>query len=257
MKEKQIYYYYALGWEFHILCNMDKFNYSCGEMANTIKVFLNRLKLNNLTVSVMACQATSDDFVKKLEKHEHNAAIPPELATEIPAFMLKLEATIDAELKLKVAYELSEKKFKISTLLSSPPELFSENVYAELSVIAQYDFTEAGKCIAFERPTAAAFHILRGTEATLRQYYQTIIKRKRLENPLWGPMVTQLRQRTDTPKPMLDALDNIRANFRNPTLHPEATYGLDEAQDLLSVCVDAINRMVKDMRKRHEKSAAT
>jgi hypothetical protein len=44
---------------------------------------------------------------------------------------------------------------------------------------------------------------------------------------------------------MLDHLDHIHVNFRNPTQHREARYDLEEAQDLLSLSIDALNRMAK------------
>ncbi|MCH8069815.1 MAG: hypothetical protein IID16_11195, partial [Candidatus Marinimicrobia bacterium] len=47
------------------------------------------------------------------------------------------------------------------------------------------------------------------------------------------------------PVELLDTLDRIRINFRNPTSHPDKIYDIEEAQDLFGLCVDAINRMVK------------
>jgi len=44
---------------------------------------------------------------------------------------------------------------------------------------------------------------------------------------------------------MLDHLDHIRVSFRNPIQHREARYELEEAQDLLSLSIDALNRMAK------------
>src|SRR5258706_16076864 len=99
--------------------------------------------------------------------------------------------------------------------------------------IAKYDVEEAGKCIAFERPTAAAFHLLRGTESVLKDFYCTMIKQKRCQL-MWGPMVADLRKRPKTKKNivLLDNLDNIRRSFRNPTQHPEKIYDIQEVQDL-------------------------
>lgn len=111
------------------------------------------------------------------------------------------------------------------------------------------DFVEGGTCLAFERPTAAAFHILRGTEGVLKIYYEKKIRKKdRQTNPTWGSMVNQLRTIKNAPKTLLDAYDNLRENFRNPTAHPKLTYTLDEAQDLFSVCIDAVNKIMKQLR---------
>ena len=44
---------------------------------------------------------------------------------------------------------------------------------------------------------------------------------------------------------MLEVLDHIRVNFRYPTQHREARYELEEAQDLLLLSIDALNRIAK------------
>ena len=112
--------------------------------------------------------------------------------------------------------------------------------------IAQEDFNSAGKCIAFEMPTAAAFHLLRGTEAVVGQFYRSVVKINRHKILLWGPMIQQMRDRSKPPpKEILDQLDSIRGNFRNPTQHPEKNYDIEEAQSLFGVCIDAVERMAK------------
>ena len=64
-------------------------------------------------------------------------------------------------------------------------------------------------------------------------------------------MIEHLEKRRDAPlKPLMDNLDNIRVNFRNPTQHPEARYDMDGAQDLLSISIDVVNRMIKDLDDR-------
>ena len=113
--------------------------------------------------------------------------------------------------------------------------------------IARIDFAEAAQCIAFMRSTAAAFHMLRGTESVLRHFYSQKIKRKRVELT-WGPIVSELRSKTRISSLLLNHLDHIRSGFRNPTAHPEKVYDIDEAQDLLSLCVDATNRMMQDLK---------
>jgi hypothetical protein len=50
------------------------------------------------------------------------------------------------------------------------------------------------------------------------------------------------------PVPLCNQLDHIRVSFRNPTAHPEKIFEIDEAQDLLSICIDAANRMIKDLK---------
>jgi hypothetical protein len=151
------------------------------------------------------------------------------------------------------AYLIADKRLRVDYLLGEIGRLFGENVFLVLPDIARYDFAQAGKCIAFEVPTAAAFHILRGTEAVLRAYYSLLVPGSSSHMPVWGTIIAELRKITHDPPPkeLLDNLDNIRANFRNPTQHPEKIYDLDETQDLFNLCVDVINRMAKDLFQRN------
>jgi len=155
-----------------------------------------------------------------------------------------LRNTLFAEAQGNVAFILTDKRIDVNKLLSAVPALMAPGVFDSLPDVARYDFMEAGKCIAFELPTAAAFHLLRGTEGMLRHFYCSLVRRGRVE-PLWGPMVESLRRRrTPPPAPLLDNLDNIRRSFRNPTQHPDKIYDIQEVQDLFGLCVDAVNRMV-------------
>jgi len=64
---------------------------------------------------------------------------------------------------------------------------------------------------------------------------------------MWGNMVADLRKRRAARgyEVLLNHLDNIRSSFRNPTAHPEKFFDIQEAQDLWSLCVDAVNRMAR------------
>jgi len=74
-----------------------------------------------------------------------------------------------------------------------------------------------------------------------------MIKRDRVKSEMWGPIVQDLKKRNKTKanSTLNNHLDNIRLSFRNPTQHPDAIYDINEVQDLLSVCIDANNRMFK------------
>lgn len=175
------------------------------------------------------------------------ATLTPDQHQRLQSGMGTLWSVVHAEATGVYAFIILEKRLDTTKLLDAPDELFAPNVFESLPAIAQEDFRRAGRCVAFEEATAAAFHLMRGTEAVLRDLYLRWVKRERIPEPrMWGPMVTQMRKRRSAPpKVLLDHLDGIRVNFRNPTQHPDATYDIDEAQDLFSVCVDAVNRAAR------------
>lgn len=111
--------------------------------------------------------------------------------------------------------------------------------------LTKYDLKEACICIALERPTAAAFHILRGTEEVLKKYHKKYFPSKNTFLA-WGPMTQQIKNYSGTKKidmTLLGNLDHIRMNFRNPTQHPDKIYEIQEVQSLLSLCIDVTSRM--------------
>jgi hypothetical protein len=167
-------------------------------------------------------------------------------ASTLKVIASHVHKTLYAESNGKIAFFATDKRYDVQRLLYDIGSLMRDGTLEQLPSIAQTDLREAGVCIAFERPTAAAFHSLRGTESALRHLYSCVVKRGRMNEPwMWGPIVTALRARSrpidDT---LLDNLDGLRRNFRNPTQHPEKVYGIDEAQDLLAACLDVVSRMV-------------
>ncbi len=185
-------------------------------------------------------------FNQSLKEAEPGHTLTQEKATDLSQMMSKIRDTLMAEANGKVAFIVTDKRVDVNKLLGDVRSLMAPDVFDSLPDIGQYDFTEAGKCIAFERATAGAFHMLRGTESMLRDFYCSIVKRGRVGPPLlWGPMIKHLRTRRGlSADPLLDNLDNIRRSFRNPTQHPEKVYDIQEVQDLWGLCIDVINRMV-------------
>lgn len=171
-------------------------------------------------------------------------------ASKLISIVETLGSTLFAEARGIYSFFLSEKNIPIETLTEHPHTLLPEGVFNALPNIAKTDFLESSFCLAFGLGTAAAFHILRCTEAVLREYYCMIVKRKkdRLKRLLWSSMLDQLRQRK-TKRPddeILKGLDYIVLSHRNPTSHPEKAYDIDEAYEVFNLCIGAIPRIVKD-----------
>jgi hypothetical protein len=171
-------------------------------------------------------------------------------ADEISKSALTLEAAIFAEAAGIHTFVTRDKRFEVRKLLEDVRSLMAPDVFEALPEIAKYDFGEAGRCIAFEAPTAAAFHLMRGTEDVLKWFYTSIVKRNRRQL-MWASMVKHLGERRNgPPEILLTMLNSLRVNFRNPTQHPDKIYDVEEAQDLLVLSIDVVNRMVKYFHKK-------
>ena len=180
----------------------------------------------------------------ELDSLPDETLLSKEHAVAIQNGIEQIRETLEAELRGVEAYTTTPKRYDVALLMENVGALLAPDVYERLPNIAQFDLREAGKCLAFERATATAFHLMRATEGVLRAFYASLVRRGRTET-LWGPIVSDLRKRRAAKSyaVLLDNLDNIRRSFRNPTQHPEATYDIEQVQDLWGLCTDAINRM--------------
>jgi len=220
----------------HLLSNMD--------------TFFKTLDKLHLTVTKRAATGLID-YKEELSKNATNHKLTAHEASKVRELMRTLENTFAAEARGHIAFVVTEKRIDVEKLLSDVSSLLVPGVFDSMPEIAKYDFVEAGKCISFERPTAAAFHLLRATESVLRHFYCSIAKQKRVSGLLWKPMVEHLKKRKKKPpEELLNHLDHIRNSFRNPTQHPEKIYDIQEAQDLFALCIDVVNRMVKLLRQK-------
>ncbi|HEU5104269.1 MAG TPA: hypothetical protein VFU11_00355 [Solirubrobacterales bacterium] len=220
-------------------------------VIDNIEVFLARLEELGLTVTAkVAAQQGLPNLLDELNKTDEDAVLSQEQADSISNKLDVVQTVLRAESVEKYAFVTSPKRWDVERLLKNPGSFFGDGVFSQLAPIAAFDFEEACKCIAFELPTAAVFHIMRGTEAVLRSFYCHVVKQNRLakKQRMWGPMVDGLRKRSKPPaKALLDNLDAIRVNFRNPTQHPDEVHTIDGAQDLLGVAIPVVNEMVGEM----------
>lgn len=218
-----------------------------GGIKGNLRGFLNRLEKFGFHVTRRAATGLEKYCKEKCTGKSDGDTLSDEEVDRIRVLATEIRSTFDAEALGLFAHILTDGRFSSDSLLNDPWKLFADTTKDRLPSIARFDIEEAAKCIAFQRPTAAAFHLMRATEATLKEFYCGIVKRER-GTLMWAAMITKLRGRRAPPDgALLDHLDSIRRNFRNPTQHPEKIYDLSEAQDLFGVCVDVVNRMASKM----------
>lgn len=249
MQTKAVWGYIALGTTIRFLRDVRAGARVHGAdlLLDNVNYFFEKLEEFGLHVTQRA-SFKLEGYLEKIKKTKEDYVLNEDDAQELNAIMHEIRPTLAAESAGIFALVVSEKRIDIVKLQRDVASLFSPGIFNKLPEIAQQDFSSAGKAIAYELPTAAAFHLLRATESVLREYYCGIVKQKR--GPLmWGNMVQKLRaRRQPPPKTLLDHLDHIRSDFRNPTQHPEKVYDIQEVQDLFPLCVDVVNRMQRDRK---------
>lgn len=249
MEKKSIRTYFFFGTSVRYLIDADVGYkiFGHGFILDNISYCLSYLEELGLTVTKIASRDLVDFKNKLSEIKNDDARLSDEQSSELKGICRGLRKTLESELQTHEAFIVTPKRFDTNRLLYDIGSLMSPNVFSLLPEITQYDLSEAGKCIAFERPTAAAFHFLRATEAVLRYFCCSLIRRRRVSHLLWGDMVQDLRHRNKTSRytTLYNNLDNIRHSYRNPTQHPDAIYDIHEVQDLCPLCFEVINRMIK------------
>lgn len=117
------------------------------------------------------------------------------------------------------------------------------------------DIRQAGRCLAFDAPTACAFHICRGTEALMLRYYE-VLARKAWAFPRrdWKNYIDQLVA-NNAPKSITNRLDEIRMTDRNAYAHPEINVTVEEAPVLFQLCIGVTFYMLQEIERLTGKSA--
>lgn len=219
-----------------------------GMILEVLETTVARLEELDLKVTLnTAALEKLEKLLKELKESEESAVLSVPQTTILRSQTDDLRLTLQAELLTLKAFVTSPKRLSTDSILKNPAALLAPGVYEALTEISKHDLSEAAKCILYERPTAAAFHLMRAVEDCLRTYYCHFVRRNRCRPLLWGPMVIGLsnHRKTKTHTALLKNLDNIRLSFRNPTQHPDKVYDIEEIQDLWGLAVDVINRMNK------------
>jgi hypothetical protein len=181
--------------------------------------------------------------------------IHPWELNNISAKLTQLETVMGLELQRHQTYLVSQIGGYSMPLLATKAEVnILEDALTVIDEQAKKDFREAGRCLAFEIPTAAGFHAMRATEQVLRQYYKEFTGKDagRIE---WATCVQELKKAKANPK-VVQVLDQIRDLHRNPLMHPEDFLSMKEAISLFDIAKSAIGSLAEEIAKLKAAAAA-
>ena len=170
--------------------------------------------------------------------------------TILKLYLEQFEALLADELDKRFSLYLVAKKgiFDTADLIDRAELMFTdEKLRALLPDQARDDFRQGGRCLAFETPTAAGFHVLRAVEAVVKRYYEIVAKKPwPFIQRDWGRYITELGK-AGAAKRVLDLLTQIKDNYRNPLMHPEDNLDIHEAISLFGLTQSAINAMLQEI----------
>jgi hypothetical protein len=85
----------------------------------------------------------------------------------------EFEAILEAQTPTEYIYAIEQVRgFSMPILVDSADQNLSAQTLARLPSDVKRDIQEAGRCLAFELPTAAGIHTMRAFEKTLRRFYE-------------------------------------------------------------------------------------
>jgi len=168
---------------------------------------------------------------------------------------VSLEADINKE---PVFLILPKRAYSTRTLIIDGSKLVSKEVRASLTQDEIFDIQQATKCLAFEVPTAAAFHLFRAMEGTIKRYYTLVIGRASPPKPArdWNSYITLMKKWGKPDPQTIFILDQVRHLFRNPITHPDEHVTMDKAAALLGLADTVLTPLTTEIKKLSACSAA-
>jgi hypothetical protein len=165
----------------------------------------------------------------------------------------QLSPILDGELSIQNCYLVwSKRAYDTEMLAEDGLKMLSEATQDGLSKIERYDINQAGRCLAFEVPTAALFHMFRAADSVIRRWYKQITGTEpTVKMRSWGVYIKNLRKCGANEK-ILSALDQIKDLHRNPVVHPEAEISIEEALSFIGIAESIISTIIADMAGRSE-----
>lgn len=165
--------------------------------------------------------------------------------TEIQSLIDEFENVLSLEMPKLDIYRVSEKSiYSTSKLIERADSIIPESLREYVSELLINDLHEAGRCLAFEVPTAAAFHTVRAAESVMRLYYGTLTDKEikpKMRN--WGAYIEALNK-CGADKKITAFLTHIKDEHRNPIMHPEEVLTIEQALVFFTVATSAIISML-------------
>ena len=137
--------------------------------------------------------------------------------------------------------------YRMDGLIDHADEHLPESVRKSLPEQAKMDIVAAGRCLAFNIPTATAFHMWRALEVVFGAYYVSMTDKTFKEANVsrnWGKYIEALVH-AGADRKITENLDYIRAEYRNPVMHPNVNVSAEEAFTLFGIGFSAVTQVMQ------------
>lgn len=161
--------------------------------------------------------------------------------------LTRFENVMAAEMRMGGTFLVTPKKgLDTGQMIADGSVSFPTDMGAKVPA-AISDAQQAMKCIVFELPTAAGFHLHRANESVLRCYWDAVTHgAARPADRNMGTYLREMEKLKVGSKVVLSSLRDLKDQHRNPLIHPEHSLEtVDEAFALYCGVFNAMEGMLK------------
>jgi hypothetical protein len=204
-----------------------------------------------------ACVNTGNELqeaiseIIKLYNEDKSAKVDAYHSYRITSTANRFQTILAAEMQTLDTYHASQKAlYSTQDLIERADIVFPEAIRTSVPAETVEEIRAAGRCLAFELPTACGFHIVRATEAVIREYYRSIVGTvPKVKARNWGSYIKFLKQKGADSK-ITTVLEQVKDTYRNPIIHPEDVLEMEDAIILFGMAQGVIVSMMKDIATR-------
>lgn len=149
------------------------------------------------------------------------------------------EQVFSAEMRENTTYYVPRRGiFDTAFLVDYADATFPPKLAAFIPEKARVDWKAAGRCLAFNLPSAAGYHVCRAVEGVLETYYQFFAKKPGATLRGWHDYHKALEslkdQESGPSEKALAELDQMRSDYRNALAHPRVVLSDVDARMLFA-----------------------
>lgn len=242
---------------------------STAELPTKLNRFIN--DDNGFSTSKHIAKDLAEEIESWIAENIYTDSSPPQLMSDrlnqdfhqwqysnIPSKIDAFNSVFAAECRDVDVYSVGQISiYRTSALVTQGSHIIPGDARAEIPQEAIKEFDDAGRCLAFDLPTACGFHALRGLELTMDAYLQAFdVPTKNMKS--WNDYITAAKKLADNtdaikrPSAKVAAmLDRMRELDRNPLMHPRDTLDEVSANMLFQLSAITAVEMIKDIKSNN------
>ena len=173
---------------------------------------------------------------------------------EIISKIRDLKTILIAELRTSSSFAVvGSGIFDVDQLVNEAHKAIDDEIRLRLSDTVCAEIDSAGKCLAFNLPTAAAFHSMRAIERVVKRYLGDFLSLEEIEKlNNWGQYIAAMEKlKTQEDGPSEEAIALIRQVkdiYRNPVIRPDRVLNYSESSIVFHSMIAAVVRIASEFR---------